>query len=111
MRRSWRSLVGSLIVPATLLSLSACYVETPRRVVVVAPNPPPPVRVETVPAVPAPRAEALVWDPGHWHWDGHDWVWRPGHYVERPRREAVWEPGHWVAQPAGGYLWVDGHWR
>lgn len=51
----------------------------------------------------------MAWNPGHWRWDGRDWIWVPGHYVERPHRAAVWVPGHWDARP-GGWVWIAGHW-
>jgi hypothetical protein len=25
-----------------------------------------------------------VWVQGHWHWDGREWLWVPGHYVPDP---------------------------
>jgi hypothetical protein len=110
---SFRSLAVAGI--ALLLALAGCVVQPapqPRPVVeVIAPRPPPPVRYEVAPPVPQQRAELVVWDPGHWRWDGHDWDWVPGHYVERPHREAHWEPGHWAERPNGAWLWVEGHWR
>jgi hypothetical protein len=94
--------------------VAGCVVEPaprPVAVEVIAPRPPPPVRYEVAPPPPRERAEILVWDPGHWRWDGHDWDWVPGHYVERPRHEAQWEPGHWAERPNGTWVWVAGHWR
>jgi hypothetical protein len=75
----------------------------------IAPGPPPPMRYEVVP--PAPR-EVVIWQPGHWHWEGRrqDWVWIPGRYVERPHRYAMWEPGHWIERHHE-WVWVPGHWR
>ena len=108
-------LLLTTIVALPLLSLSAgCVVEEPRRgpvVEIVAPKPPPPVRYEVAPPLPPERVETVVWDPGHWHWNGRDWEWIPGHYVERPHREARWEPGHWAERPNGSWVWVEGHWR
>jgi hypothetical protein len=78
---------------------------------IIAPHAPPPPRHERIPPPPPGRpAEIVVWDPGHWHWDGRAWVWRPGHYIERPRREAKWVPGHWATR-GPQYVWVEGHWR
>jgi hypothetical protein len=70
---------------------------------------PPPPRVEVVPPPPAP-IEREVWVPGHWRWNGRDYVWDSGHYIERPSVRAEYESGHWV-QTAGGWTWVPGHWR
>ena len=63
---------------------------------------PPPTRVEVVPP---PPSERVVWVPGHWAWDGSDYAWEPGHYVERPSARAEFEPGHWV-QTANGWTWL-----
>ena len=80
--------------------------------VVIAPNAPPPLRHEVIPAPPPGRAERVVWVHGHWVWgpDRHRYLWVPGHYVDRPRREARWTEGHWDHRP-GGWVWVEGVWR
>jgi hypothetical protein len=109
-------LTAAVVLP--LLALTAgCVVESERprpavaAVEIIAPRPPPAVRYEVAPPLPTERREMLVWDPGHWRWDGHDWDWVPGHYVERPHREAHWEPGHWTERPNGKWVWIDGQWR
>jgi|HubBroStandDraft_2_1064218.scaffolds.fasta_scaffold276565_2 hypothetical protein len=86
-------------------------VQTQAPSVVIAPNAPPPTRVETIPPPPSAEAQMMYWRPGHWMWDAGNWVWAPGEYVQRPAPQAVWEPGHWLQQPTGGYVWVDGHWQ
>jgi hypothetical protein len=78
--------------------------------VVIAPAAPPPPRIEVIPPAPPVPANVMVWRPGHWMWDGSNWSWSQGQYVERPNPQAVWEPGHWVLQSTGGYVWVDGRW-
>ncbi len=74
--------------------------------VVVAPYAPPPLRVETPP--PPPSALAM-WQPGHWSWDGTQYAWVAGHYVERPSATANWVPGYWQQGPAG-WTWINGYW-
>jgi WXXGXW repeat (2 copies) len=93
--------------------LTGCVVATPRRaeIEVVAPHAPPPPRVELAPPAPGGRAEAVFWVPGRWHWDGREWVWRAGHYEERPFRRAEWVAGHWAERPNGSWVWVEGRWR
>ena len=78
--------------------------------VLIAPSAPPPPRVETMPAPGPEQGRVVYWQPGHWVWDGANWNWQQGQYVERPSPQAVWEPGRWIQQPSGGYVWVDGHW-
>ncbi len=71
-----------------------------------APIPPP--RAEVVP--PPPR-EHVVWEPGHWHWDGVRYVWIDGHYIERGPHHARYAEGHWVWGPREGhYIWMPAHW-
>ncbi len=69
-------------------------------------------------APPAPRVETRTRQPGaDFEWiDGHyeavagTWVWTPGHWLQRPHREAVWAKGHYD-QRGGGYVWVEGEWK
>jgi len=83
----------------------------PQPEVVIAPNAPPPPRVETIPPPPNAESQLMYWRPGRWAWNGGSWEWSSGQYVERPAPQAVWEPGHWVQQPSGGYVWTDGRWQ
>ncbi len=49
----------------------------------VAPRPPPPPRHERMPGLRAGH----VWVPGHWQWNGRDYVWVRGHYeAQHPER-------------------------
>ncbi|CAN7233308.1 YXWGXW repeat-containing protein [Caballeronia sp. LjRoot34] len=73
-------------------------------VIIVAPNAPPPVRVESVP----PARVGYVWDNGHWRWEHGRYVWNQGHWqVERVGYH--WVPGHWIAR-GGAWRWMPGHW-
>lgn len=45
------------------------------------PGPPPPGRVEAIPARPGPM-NMWTWVPGRWEWQGY-WVWRDGCWVTR----------------------------
>jgi hypothetical protein len=66
--------------------------------VIIARCAPPPPRVKTIPPLPATM---MTWQAGHWYWNGSDWSWIDGHYLERPHTAAVSEPGHWTQQPTG----------
>jgi YXWGXW repeat-containing protein len=103
--------IGALAATVMLAaSLTGCVVEERTPVAeIVAPMPPPPPRYEVVPPPPRP-AETLAWRPGHWHWNGREYVWVHGGYMERPRPAATWDPGHWDDR-GGRWVWVDGHWR
>jgi hypothetical protein len=115
MMSSSRLLITAAIALPLLALTAGCVVEPARpphaAIELAAPKPPPPPRYEVAPPPPPDRAERVVWDPGHWRWDGHDWDWVPGHFVERPHREAHWEPGHWQERPNGAWVWIDGEWR
>ena len=68
-------------------------------------QPVPQVLEEAVPPSPGPR---MMWEPGHWHWNGGGYVWIPGHYI-RAWRHAHFVPGHW-ADRRGAWVWVPSHW-
>jgi hypothetical protein len=72
-----------------------------------APIPPP--RVETVPPPPGAR---MVWEPGHWFWNGHRYVWVDGRYVERRPSYGHYVEGRWVWAPREGrWIWRPAHWE
>lgn len=74
-------------------------------------NPYPPVPValsETIPKPPV-TAEPLMWQPGHWDWNGSGYVWAPGQYVPAAGHGNMWMPGWW-ARTAGGWAWQPAHW-
>jgi hypothetical protein len=50
-----------------------------------------------------------VWIPGHWAWNGSQFVWSPGLYVERAPGSAIWIPGYWQQEPSG-WTWIEGRW-
>jgi hypothetical protein len=71
--------------------------------------PVPPPRYEAVPPPPGAR---YVWEPGHWHWNGVQYVWIPGRYVIREARYHHWVEGRWVWAPqAGRWVWRPAHWE
>jgi hypothetical protein len=90
---------GLLAVPAMAQLQAEIYV----------PSAPPPVRVEVVPVLPRERVEIDHWQPGYWRWNGGEYVWAEGRYVERPRPRAVWVPGRWEQRPRG-WVYVEGRW-
>lgn len=72
-------------------------------------NPYPPVPQARVEIVPRPPRPAMVWQPGHYLWDGHGYRWVPGRYLER-RGGEHWVAGRWVRR-GGGWFWVAPHWQ
>lgn len=105
---SRRALFGGVVIAiATSVALKAAQAQLQAEIIV--PTAPPPPRVEVVPVLPPERVEREVWRPGHWQWNGHEYVWVAGHYVERPRRGAVWVPGRWERRPHG-WVYLEGHW-
>ncbi len=73
------------------------------------PHPPvPPVPPENVPAPPR-SSTTLIWQPGHFDWDGSAYHWIPGEWVERAGHGALWQDGFWRETPRGSE-WVPPHW-
>lgn len=74
--------------------------------VVITVAPPAPV-VETVPVSPGPN---WVSDGGYHAWRGGKYVWVPGHYIKKPRPNAVWVAGHYDKR-GRGWVYVQGRWH
>jgi hypothetical protein len=91
----------------TVVAQAPAVAVTPGTTIVVAPSAPPPPRVETPPPPPAP---SYVWEPGRWSWNGAQFAWEPGKYVERPTVSAHFTPGHWE-QRSQGWAWVPSQWN
>jgi hypothetical protein len=49
------------------------------------------------------------WVPGDYYWDGNDWQWAGGYWLDQPWTEAIWIPGHW-SDRFWGWTWVPGYW-
>ena len=94
-----------IAVSALLLGSLACLATTAHAQW--APLPPP--RYEVAPP-PPPGGPRMLWQKGAWEWDGHGYVWRPGHYVAWRPRHHHWVPGHW-ARRGYGPVWIPAHWR
>jgi len=98
-------LVGTpVIVPQGRMVVAEPVAVRTEEVVIVAPNAPPPVRYEVVPAT----RVGYVWDRGHWHWEHGRYVWIGGHW-EAERVGMQWVPGHWD-QRGPNWFWTRGHW-
>lgn len=96
-----RTLLAALALTAGVSSLAAAQ-----------PGPPypgiPALREERIP--PPPHGPHMVWQPGHWQWNGVQYVWVGGHYIRPGRSNAHWVHGHW-ANRYGRWVWVEGGWR
>ncbi len=86
--------------------LAACVARVP------AANPYPPVPTAAVEVVPKPPVSAtqLVWQPGHYEWNGSAYVWYSGAYVQQLGQGQLWQPGYWTIGPSG-WVWLPGHWK
>lgn len=108
-----RIVLGGAILPFAGL-LGACANPPPptdkvARNEVLAPRAPPPMRYEAIPPMPPGGGDTLTWTPGYWRWDGTDFAWMAGTYVERPRREAYWVPARWERRGTS-WVYIEGHW-
>lgn len=69
---------------------------------------PPPTQVEIIPKPPV-SATPLVWQPGHYEWNGAGYVWYPGQYVQQAGHGTLWQPGYWT-NTGGTWIWHPGRW-
>jgi len=70
--------------------------------------PVPPIRAERVPA-PPPSAAVMIWQPGHYDWNGVGYIWVPGEWVARDGHGTLWQDGYWQ-QNNQTAVWVPAHW-
>jgi len=83
------------------------YVAQPTSALVEVPYPPPPGRVELIPA--RPKGD-MVWIDGEWTWAGRRWWWRRGRWVEAPP-DASYSPWAFVTGGDGTMYIAAGAWR
>ncbi|HUN44717.1 MAG TPA: YXWGXW repeat-containing protein [Acetobacteraceae bacterium] len=73
------------------------------------PFPPVPAPLqETIPKPPV-SGDALLWQPGHWNWNGNGYVWQPGEYVPAAGHGNLFQTGYWEQTPTG-WRWMPAHW-
>jgi hypothetical protein len=92
---------------AALVLVAGCQISEPRS----DGNPYPPVPAvlpETIPNPPV-TAEPLMWQPGHWDWNGNGYVWAAGQYVPAAGHGNLWVTGWWSRTQAG-WQWQPPHW-
>jgi hypothetical protein len=98
------------------LALAACgasalpappYAKQPSTALVAVPFPPPPARVEAVPARPDKNA---AWVDGEWAWRARRWLWLPGRWVVAPKA-ARYSPWTVTRAADGTVLVAPGAWR
>ncbi len=73
------------------------------------PFPPVPEPIPEAPPLPPVAAEPLMWQPGHWDWNGSGYDWAKGQYVPAAGHGNLWTPGWWSRTPAG-WTWLPPHW-
>jgi hypothetical protein len=98
---------NTYVAPAPAPAGTTTTTTTTYNPVVTAPTAPPASRVEVIPPSPGPQ---MVWEAGHWSFNGATWDWVPGHYEAAPQPTAQWIPGHWTQQPGGSWVWIAGRW-
>jgi len=73
------------------------------------PYPPVPAPIQETPTKPPVTAEALMWQPGHWDWNGSGYVWATGQYVPAAGHGHLWVSGWW-SRTDTGWVWQPAHW-
>lgn len=74
----------------------------------VIPPPVPPIRTEVIPLPPV-SSVVVIWKPGHFEWNGSDYTWTPGEWVDRAGHGTTWQDGYWEGAGAAA-VWIPGHW-
>jgi hypothetical protein len=100
------AMAACVVSPAATADPSAVVSGSPATALNAASYPPPPKRAEIPPRPPSAQA---LWRSGYWSWNGEQYVWMRGHYVQRPSPTANWLPGYWEQQREG-WKWVEGQW-
>ncbi len=102
--RPWENCMRGIIVFAMLCLqfLEGCVAAYPTH------PPVPPIRAEQVPAPPR-TSVVMIWQPGHYDWNGRSYVWIPGQWVDRAGHGTLWQDGFWE-QIAQTSRWVPPHW-
>jgi len=71
------------------------------------PYPPPPARVEILPA---PPHDDAVWVDGTWAWNGRDYQWQTGGW-RLPSEDAYYAPAKLLRRRNGMLLYLKGQWH
>ncbi len=100
------------------LLLSACLAEPPQEAapapivaypfVRLAPSSPPDTPFEEAPVNFEPQKQ--VWRKGHWSYDGKDFTWVSGVFIERPHPTAAWTADRWEKRQFG-FAFIPGYWQ
>lgn len=105
LRMRWRR-AGMAALLALPLAVASCAYPS-------SPPPVPPLQAEVIPKPPV-SAIPLMWQPGHWNWNGAGYDWAPGEYVPAAGHGNLWMPGYWAAGPGGAgapLVWQPAHWE
>ena len=89
-----------------VLLAPACWPDAGPRPI---PYPPVPALIQETAPKPPVTQEALMWQPGHWDWNGSGYVWARGQYVPAAGHGNLWVPGWWSRTDAG-WVWQPPHW-
>jgi hypothetical protein len=101
----WKAALAGLAI--TTLGFASIGAQPAQAAVIVihgGPDAPPPPREERVVV-----RRGYAWQPGHWEWRHHRYVWVRGHHV-RERRGHDWAPGRWERHD-DHYDWHRGEWH
>lgn len=73
------------------------------------PHPPVPAPLAEKRPLPPVSAQELMWQPGHWNWNGSGYVWQNGEYVPAAGHGPLFQRGYWSQTPTG-WQWEPAHW-
>jgi hypothetical protein len=103
----WLGLLGLVGPGCGPLVQHPPYVAQPAAALIRVDSPPPPARVELIPARPSPGA---VWIDGEWIWRREQWAWLPGRWLSIPAG-CSFSPWVFVRGADGRLFYAPGAWR
>jgi hypothetical protein len=53
--------------------------------------------------------DGYIWTPGYWAWDGNNYYWVDGTWIESPEVGFLWTPGYW-GWGGNAFLFHEGYW-
>lgn len=106
--------MARLILPAVFAALSCLPaaaqirigVELPSIHIRIAPDAPPPIRMEARPYRPSPN---YLWVAGYWDRQDDRWAWSPGRWENPGHRGSSWVQPRYQRED-GAYRYEPGHW-
>ena len=87
--------------------LAGCVL--PQSGTTISPVPPPQTLHEVKPDA-TDMVPYVIWRPGYWRWNGVNYEWARGYYMQKPNFSAAWMNDRWEGHNYG-WVFVPGYWK